>query len=246
MNWPDYIATDPVVCHGRACIKGTRIMVSVVLDNLAAGLTPATRSSAATPLSTVQRFKLPLPTPPSWRENESFHVGVRRRREVQDRRELERILTGIAEGAIVAALAKQHIGPVGRRACPCPARRRGCRRRRRWRVPDRRRACRCRSRVVQSSVSSPPMSTSLLGPPHRMSSPTEPADRVVTAQAEDERSPAAYRCRGCPTSWPDACPTAAAARAPRPIVSARPGGVHRDELAVQLHDQGAQEVVWKV
>lgn len=40
MNWPDYIAIDPVVCHGRACIKGTRIMVSVVLDNLAAGLTP--------------------------------------------------------------------------------------------------------------------------------------------------------------------------------------------------------------
>ena len=40
MHWPDYIATDPVVCHGRACIKGTRIMVSVVLDNLAAGLTP--------------------------------------------------------------------------------------------------------------------------------------------------------------------------------------------------------------
>lgn len=40
MNWPDYITIDPVVCHGRACIKGTRIMVSVVLDNLAAGLTP--------------------------------------------------------------------------------------------------------------------------------------------------------------------------------------------------------------
>jgi hypothetical protein len=31
---------DPAVCHGKACIKGTRIMVSVVLDNLAAGLTP--------------------------------------------------------------------------------------------------------------------------------------------------------------------------------------------------------------
>jgi uncharacterized protein (DUF433 family) len=40
MNWPDYIVIDPVVCHGKACIKGTRIMVSVVLDNLAAGLTP--------------------------------------------------------------------------------------------------------------------------------------------------------------------------------------------------------------
>ena len=40
MNWPEYIAVDPAVCHGKACIKGIRIMVSVVLDNLAAGLTP--------------------------------------------------------------------------------------------------------------------------------------------------------------------------------------------------------------
>jgi uncharacterized protein (DUF433 family) len=40
MNWQDYIVVDPTVCHGKACIKGTRIMVSVVLDNLAAGLTP--------------------------------------------------------------------------------------------------------------------------------------------------------------------------------------------------------------
>jgi len=39
MRWQDYITVDPTVCHGRACIAGTRIMVSVVLDNLAAGLT---------------------------------------------------------------------------------------------------------------------------------------------------------------------------------------------------------------
>ena len=39
MNWRDYITVDPAVCHGKACIKGTRIMVSIVLDNLAAGLT---------------------------------------------------------------------------------------------------------------------------------------------------------------------------------------------------------------
>ncbi len=38
MNWQDYISVDPAICHGRACIKGTRIMISVVLDNLAAGL----------------------------------------------------------------------------------------------------------------------------------------------------------------------------------------------------------------
>ncbi len=40
MRWQDRIVVDPAVCHGRACIKGTRVMVSVVLDNLAAGLTP--------------------------------------------------------------------------------------------------------------------------------------------------------------------------------------------------------------
>lgn len=39
MNWKEYITVDPEICHGKACIKGTRIMVSVVLDNLAAGLT---------------------------------------------------------------------------------------------------------------------------------------------------------------------------------------------------------------
>jgi uncharacterized protein (DUF433 family) len=41
MDWRKYIVVDPNVCHGQACIAGTRIMVSVVLDNLAAGLTPA-------------------------------------------------------------------------------------------------------------------------------------------------------------------------------------------------------------
>ena len=40
VNWKDRISTDPQICKGRACVKGTRIMVSVVLDNLAAGLSP--------------------------------------------------------------------------------------------------------------------------------------------------------------------------------------------------------------
>jgi uncharacterized protein (DUF433 family) len=38
MNWHDYIESNPAICHGSACIKGTRIAVSVVLDNLAAGV----------------------------------------------------------------------------------------------------------------------------------------------------------------------------------------------------------------
>ncbi len=38
MDWNDHVTVDPNICHGKAGIKGTRIMVSVVLDNLAAGL----------------------------------------------------------------------------------------------------------------------------------------------------------------------------------------------------------------
>ncbi len=37
MDWKERIAVDPHICHGKACIKGTRIMVSVILDNLAVG-----------------------------------------------------------------------------------------------------------------------------------------------------------------------------------------------------------------
>ena len=39
MSWRDRISVDPLVCHGKACIKGTRIMVSIILDNLAADVT---------------------------------------------------------------------------------------------------------------------------------------------------------------------------------------------------------------
>jgi uncharacterized protein (DUF433 family) len=39
MNWREHVVVDPGICHGQACIKGTRILVSVVLDNLASGAT---------------------------------------------------------------------------------------------------------------------------------------------------------------------------------------------------------------
>ena len=35
------ISVHANICHGKPCIKGTRIMVSVVLDNLAEGTTKA-------------------------------------------------------------------------------------------------------------------------------------------------------------------------------------------------------------
>ncbi|MFQ5455032.1 MAG: DUF433 domain-containing protein [Nitrospirota bacterium] len=40
MDWRDRISVDPHVCHGKACIQGTRIMVSIILDNLADSETP--------------------------------------------------------------------------------------------------------------------------------------------------------------------------------------------------------------
>jgi uncharacterized protein (DUF433 family) len=39
-EWRDRISFEPEICHGKACIKGTRVMVSVILDNLAEGATP--------------------------------------------------------------------------------------------------------------------------------------------------------------------------------------------------------------
>jgi uncharacterized protein (DUF433 family) len=39
-EWQERIRVDPTICHGKPCIAGTRIMVSVVLDNLAEGRTP--------------------------------------------------------------------------------------------------------------------------------------------------------------------------------------------------------------
>jgi len=36
-DWKERISIDPNVCHGKPCIKGTRIWVSLIVDNLAAG-----------------------------------------------------------------------------------------------------------------------------------------------------------------------------------------------------------------
>lgn len=39
MNVQDYISVDPEICHGKPCFKGTRIMVSLVLELLESGQT---------------------------------------------------------------------------------------------------------------------------------------------------------------------------------------------------------------
>lgn len=38
MTWNGRISVDPAICHGKACITGTRVMVSVIVDNIAAGV----------------------------------------------------------------------------------------------------------------------------------------------------------------------------------------------------------------
>ena len=36
-DWRERISIDPKVCHGEPCIKGTRIMLWIVVDCLANG-----------------------------------------------------------------------------------------------------------------------------------------------------------------------------------------------------------------
>jgi len=50
-DWQQRIRTDPAICHGKPCIRGTRIMVSVILDNLAEGLTAAAIAEEYPPLT---------------------------------------------------------------------------------------------------------------------------------------------------------------------------------------------------
>lgn len=38
MDIKNYITTDPKVCHGKPCFKGTRILVHTILELLAAGV----------------------------------------------------------------------------------------------------------------------------------------------------------------------------------------------------------------
>jgi uncharacterized protein (DUF433 family) len=52
MNWQQHIRVDPAICKGRACIAGTRITVSSVLDNLADGMTVTAILASYPPLTT--------------------------------------------------------------------------------------------------------------------------------------------------------------------------------------------------
>ena len=37
MHWRERIVSDPAICHGKPTVKGTRVLVSIVLSHLAQG-----------------------------------------------------------------------------------------------------------------------------------------------------------------------------------------------------------------
>ena len=61
----ELISIDPAVCHGQACIRGTRIPVSVVLDALAEGMGEA-EILVGYPTLTSRASGPRPPTAPPW------------------------------------------------------------------------------------------------------------------------------------------------------------------------------------
>lgn len=41
MDWKQHIVVDSAICHGQPCFAGTRVLVSAILDELAAGTSVA-------------------------------------------------------------------------------------------------------------------------------------------------------------------------------------------------------------
>ena len=37
IDWRQYLTSDPQVCHGQLCAKGTRVFITNILDSLAEG-----------------------------------------------------------------------------------------------------------------------------------------------------------------------------------------------------------------
>ncbi len=40
-DWQERICADPNICHGQSCIWGTRVLLSVILDNIVAKISHA-------------------------------------------------------------------------------------------------------------------------------------------------------------------------------------------------------------
>ncbi len=39
IDWRQHLSSDPQVCHGQLCARGTRVLVTNILDSLAEGAT---------------------------------------------------------------------------------------------------------------------------------------------------------------------------------------------------------------
>ena len=37
-DWREGVNVNPTICHGKACIRASCVMISVILDNIAAGI----------------------------------------------------------------------------------------------------------------------------------------------------------------------------------------------------------------
>ena len=75
-DWKQKIQLDPDICHGKPCVKGTRIMVAVILDSLAEGLTPEEIAAEYPPL-TVEGVRAAIAYAADLaREEEKVAIGI--------------------------------------------------------------------------------------------------------------------------------------------------------------------------
>lgn len=66
------ISTDPDVCHGQPCVKGTRVLVTTVLDALASGM-PAAEVTRHYPTVTPEGVRAALAYG-AWLAKQEVHV----------------------------------------------------------------------------------------------------------------------------------------------------------------------------
>jgi uncharacterized protein (DUF433 family) len=80
-----YISVDPDVCFGRPVIRGTRIWVSLIVDNIAAGVSEAELLQAY-PQLTREHIRAALAFAAEMTRERVMPIAQRRKREVQARR----------------------------------------------------------------------------------------------------------------------------------------------------------------
>ena len=77
-SWQARIRIAPSVCGGAPCIAGTRIRVSVILDNLAEGVTPEVVAEEYPPLTVEDvRAAIACAAGPATDQREESHVRDR-------------------------------------------------------------------------------------------------------------------------------------------------------------------------